>query len=183
MRRLGWALGSLPVRERDDILRETRSHIDDRVAEGVALETVLQGFGPAERYARQFIDEIEAYEALGSQRAADLALFVANRAHRSGVAAFTLLLLLLLGVLAAITVLMVGLKIYDPVHTGLWVGQGGGFVGIIDDAAAGRELMGPWLFPISALLLTLVAVCGRLLLSFVVPLLKPRPDRPVKEPT
>ena len=175
--RLGWALGNLPPGERDDIVREARSHMEDRIASGGSLDAVLAEFGPAERHAQRFVDEIEAYEALGSQRTGVQARFVFNRAHRSFGAACALLLLLLLGIVGVVTVLIVGLKIFDPVHTGLWVGQGAAFVGVADDPAAGRELLGPWLIPAAALVLTLSAIAGRLLLAGAVALLTPRSDR------
>lgn len=176
--RLGWALGHLPVRERDDIVRETRSHIEDRMASGGSVQQVLSEFGPAERHARRFVDEIEAYEALGSQRAGDLARFVANRAHRSVGAAIALLALILLAILAGVIVLVVALKIFDPVHAGLWVGPGTAFIGVIDDPASARELLGLWLFPSAAVVLTLIFIAGRLLLSSVVPWMAPRRGRP-----
>ena len=177
--RLGWALNHLPPHERDDIVRETRSHIEDRVASGASLQQVLSGFGPAERHARRFVDEIQACEALGSQRVGDLARFVANRAHRSVGAAIALLALILLTILAGITVVVVGLKIVDPVHAGLWTGPGQTFIGIIDDPQAGREILGLWLFPAAAVVLTLIFIAGRLLLSLVVPRLAPqRPGSP-----
>lgn len=171
LRRLGWALGSLPAGERDDIVRETRSHIEDRIAAGAPVDRVLSDFGPAERHARQFVDEMQAYEALGSQGGVKLAWFVANRAHRSLAAAATLLLLLLLIVAAIITLGLVGLEVYDPARTGVWVGPGTGFVGLIADPSLGREVLGPWLFPAAALVLTVIFVTGRLLLSLIVPLL------------
>ena len=176
--RLGWALGHLPVHERDDIVRETRSHIEDRVASGGSVQQVLSDFGPAERHARRFVDEIEAYGALGSQRVGDLARFVANRAHRSVGAAIALLALILLAILAGVTVLVVAMKIFDPVHAGLWTGPGTAFIGVIDDPAAARERVGPWLFPAAGVVLALIFIAGRLVLSSVVPWLVPRRDRP-----
>lgn len=180
--RLGWALGHLPARERDDIVRETRSHIEDRQAAGGSIQKVLSDFGPAEHHARRFVDEIEAYEALGSQRAGELARFVVNRAHRSVGAAVALLALVLLAILAGVTILVVGLKIFDPVHVGVWTGPGTAFVGVIDDPASGRERLGLWLFPVAALVLTLAVITGRLLLAWIVPWLKPRGDRYVSPP-
>jgi len=172
--RLGWALSHLSEPERADIVKEARSHVEDRVAAGASVREVLLDFGPAERHARRFVDEIEAYEALGSQKAGALARFVVNRAHRSVVAALALLALVLLAVLASVAVLTVALKIFDPVHAGLWVGPGVAFVGVIDDPTTARELLGAWLFPAAAVFLTVVVIAARLLLSVVVPRLTPR---------
>lgn len=175
--RLGWALGNLTPVERDEIVRETRSHIEERLALGGSLQQVLRDFGPAERHARQFVDEVEAYEALGSQRAGLMARFIFNRAHRNFAAAGALLLLLLLGTLGGIALMMVGLEILDPAHTGLWVGGGAVFLGILDEPVGARELLGLWLFPVAALVLTLAAIGGRFVLSWIVELLAPRSDR------
>ncbi|HEV7227198.1 hypothetical protein [Brevundimonas sp.] len=173
--RLGWALSHLSESERADIVKEA---VEDRVAAGASVRDVLLDFGPAERHARCFVDEIEAYEALGSQKAGALARFVVNRAHRSVVAASALLALVLLAVLASVAVLTVALKIFDPVHAGLWLGPGVAFVGVIDDPSTARELLGAWLFPGVAVFLTLVVIAARLLLSLVVPRLTTRSHLP-----
>lgn len=179
LRQLGWTLASLPHAEREEILRETRSHIEDRMAAGAPVDRILEDFGPADRHARRFIDEIQVYEVIGSQRARDLAGFIANRAHRNLAAAATLLALLLLGIAAIVTLGLAGLELYDPVRNGVWIGDGGGvFIGLTDMSASGREILGAWLYPVAALVLTAICVSGRLLLSLVVPLLARTSDLP-----
>src|SRR3569833_1391232 len=69
LRRLGWALSSLPERDRDDIVEETRTHVLARVEQGQDLSEALAAFGPAETYAARFVDEMEVTRALGSGRA------------------------------------------------------------------------------------------------------------------
>lgn len=171
MRRFGWALGRLQPAEREDILRETRSHIDERVAAGSSVETVLAEFGPAERYARQFIDEMEAAEALGSRRTSDLARVVSLKAHQNLFAVASLLLLSMLALTGAVTLFLVLLKILDPVHTGVWIGEGVVLIGVIDDPQTARDILGLWLFPLAAICLCSVWLLGRLLLSFTVSVL------------
>jgi uncharacterized membrane protein len=174
LRRLRWSLSRLAAHDREEIVREARSHIEERVAAGHALDTVLADFGPAERYAHQFVDEIEAYAALGSQRTGDLARFITSRSHRNVIAAATLLALLVFAVIAASVIFMLVLKILDPVHTGVWVGANFTLIGVIDDPSTGRDLLGLWMFPLAALLSLLVWVVGRRLLFIAVPLLMPR---------
>lgn len=169
LRRLGWALGRLSAHERDDIVAETRGHLEERIAAGAPLATVLAEFGPADRYARQFIEEMEAYGALGSQQAGALARIVIGRAHRSLAAAITFLAMLVLGVVAAIDVFLIALKLFDPVHTGVWVGPDFTLIGVIGDPREGQELLGLWLFPAAALVLLVAWILGRLLLSLTVP--------------
>ena len=46
------ALRPLPQAERDDIIREARAHLEDRIAAGLSPENALHGFGDARAYAR-----------------------------------------------------------------------------------------------------------------------------------
>lgn len=168
LRQLGWALARLPTAERDEIIRETRSHIEERLAEGHPVESVLAGFGDADRYARQFMEEMEAYEALGSQRSGDLALFVLGQAHRNAFAAGALLLVTALGGVGLVALVIAILKIADPAHTGLWQGPDFTFLGVINQPVEAQEVLGFWLLPLAALLLVLALMAGRLLLAFTV---------------
>jgi hypothetical protein len=84
--------------------------------------------------------------------------------------------LLILGAAALIVVLLTLLKIYDPVHTGAWVGPHLTLIGVIDDPQTGHDLLGLWLFPCAAVVLMLVWIVGRLLLSIAVPLLAAAPS-------
>jgi uncharacterized membrane protein len=163
---LGCALARLPEADRDEIVRETRSHIEERLAGGRSVEEVLSSFGEADRYARQFTEESEAHAALDCSRTTDLALFVLGRAHRHAFAAGAVLLVAALSSFALLAFITIVLKIADPRHTGLWQGSDFTFLGVIDQPEAADELLGLWLFPVSAAVVLFVLVICRFVLSF-----------------
>lgn len=164
LRRLRWALGALPERDRDDIVAETRAHLEERVAGGESPERALAAFGAPEVYARQFVDEMELAGALGSQHSGAALSAVARRVHRSLVAASALVLVTILSMLALLLTSTAVLKVSNPTHVGLWRHSRGMFLGIIDDPANGQELLGAWLFPLAGLGLALAWWIGRVVL-------------------
>ena len=165
LRGLRWSLDSLPVRDRDDIVEETRCHITERLAAGDDLGAVLDGFGPADRYARNFVDEMEVSRALGAQKAGSLLGVILRRLHRSAVAVAALALLLFLGVAAFTAGSILWFEITDPVHTGLWINdRGSQFIGIIDDPATATDRLGAAITPVAVILLALSLVLARLVL-------------------
>ena len=93
LRRFRWALASMPLSDRDDIVEETRAHVRERLHEGARLSDVLDALGPPDAYARGFIDEMDLSGALASQRPKAMFGAVLRRAHRSAVAAFAFLVL------------------------------------------------------------------------------------------
>jgi hypothetical protein len=169
LRQLGWALDSLPERDRDDIVEETRLHMLARLEAGRSLESLIAELGPADRYARSFIDQMEASSALASQQPFKSWAVVARRAHRSIVAATVLAAtagLLVLGLIGAVPLV---LKPFDPTHVGLWVMDSGGFV--IGKARGGpgdHELLGAWIYPLAVLDLLAVWLIGRRLVLWAV---------------
>jgi hypothetical protein len=174
LRRLKWALAEIPSPEREDILAEARSHIEDRVAAGRPPAEVVAEFGPADAYARDFIDEMETTGALGAQRSGDLLGVVVRRVHRSLAAALALFAVLLLGLVAFSMMIMVWLKVTDPAHAGLWIGPHEQFIGVIDDPSKARDVLGLWLYPLAALVLLLGWTIGRAILIWAVRTLRPR---------
>lgn len=174
LRRLNWALAKVPAADREDIVAEARAHIEDRIAAGRPAGEVLADFGPAETYARDFIDEMETVGALGAQRSGDLLGVVLRRVHRSAVAALALFVILVLALLSLSALGMVVMKITDPVHAGLWMGPHEQFIGVIDDPTQARELLGFWLYPLAALVMLIAWTLGRLTLIGTVRILRPR---------
>lgn len=168
LRRLTWALGRMPAPQRDDIVAEVRAHIEEATASGRSPHDVLAGFGDPAVYARPFLDEMELASALGSGRPGDLFAAVLARAHRSLLAVLALAAVTALGVAAFTAVSLVIMKLQDPAHVGLWIGPRQQFIGVIDDPSQAREYLGGWLYPLAALVLTLAAVLGRLLLLWSV---------------
>ena len=123
LRRLGWALASLPKGDRDDIVEETQTHVLDRIEQGQSLSQALAALGSAESYARRFIDEMEISDALASQRQLRMLSVVFTRMHRNMTVAFSFLALMLLALLAIGCAGAAVMKPFDPQHLGLWVGE------------------------------------------------------------
>ncbi len=144
LRRLRAGLGSLPADERDEIVAELRSHIEERVAQG--QRSVLDDLGSPEDYATSFVAEHALSGALarGTSFALGRALLTGLRESFFGMLVVPLLALQL----AAATLVVVGalkpilpsrigvfLDALDHVHAiGLLVGDLGGL----------HEVLGGW---------------------------------------
>lgn len=182
LRRLRAGLAPLPETEREEIVRETASHLLDRVGGGPesagetvgpALAAALAELGEPEAYAARFVANYRISAALAS--GSPLApVGEALRLIGSGFRAFAVgFVLLLLGSLAAGFALVAVLKPILPEQTGLFVKEGGPYaLGIFDagSRAGARELLGWWVVPIclaAAPLLALAAgwVARRFLLA------------------
>jgi uncharacterized membrane protein len=164
LNRLNWALASIPAAERDDIVVETRGHLAESIADGHSPRDALAHFGAAETYARTFLDDIELSGALGSQRAGAMLSVLARRVHKSLVAAFGFLLVVVLGGVAFGAMLTALVKIVSPAYAGFWVGPRDFGLGVIDDPSHAHELLGKWIFPVLALILALCWILGRMVL-------------------
>ena len=162
--RLNRALAGIPAAERDDIVAETRAHLAESVASGLPPRDALAHFGPAESYARKFLDDIELSGALGSQRSGAMLSVLARRVHKSLVAAIGFFLVMVLGGVAFGAVLTAVVKIFDPAIAGLWVGPRIFALGITNDPSHARELLGNWVFPVLALIVALCWILGRMVL-------------------
>jgi hypothetical protein len=168
LRRLGWSLASMPSTERDDIVEEARSHLREVLAAGRTPAEALAGFGRPEDYARRFIEERDIAGALASQGTGALLHVLARQVNRSVVAAIAAIGLIALSVIGLVAVVMLIVKLTDPVHAGLWRGSHQFFIGKIDDPANARELLGAWLFPLCACVLMLAWLIGRWILLWAV---------------
>ncbi|MBP6011082.1 MAG: hypothetical protein KBA31_02540 [Alphaproteobacteria bacterium] len=162
LRRLGWGLQGLP--DRMDIVAETRAHVLDCLARGERIEAVLAGFGTPEEYARSFVDGMELSRALSSEKSGDLAGAVLRRAHRSVVAGVAVIALMVLGACAFAAAYLALLKVIDPSHAGLWWSESEQFIGVIDDPSEARELLGLWVFPVTAAVCAAAWITGRFVL-------------------
>jgi uncharacterized membrane protein len=164
LRRLKWALAAMPEADREDIVAEARSHIEEAVSSGRISAEVLAGFGPADAYARRFLDEMELAGALGAQRSGDLLRAVSRRVHRSLVAASAGLVLLVLFAVSSMALVLVIMKIGDPEHAGLWIGPNVQFLGTIDEGTQATEVLGLWAFPLAAAIWALSWLIARITL-------------------
>jgi len=167
LRRLRAGLAPLPESEREEIVRETASHLLDRLeaapveSAGRALSEAFAALGEPEEYASRFVTNYRISAALASgSPVAPVAqvLRMLGTGLRAFAVGFVLLVLwsVSLGFLATAV-----LKPILPRQTGLFVdAQGRPFaLGILDPESLGgtRELLGWWLVPIA---LALAALCG-----------------------
>jgi hypothetical protein len=164
LRRFRWSLAGIGSPEREDIVAEVRAHLAERMAAGAGVTDALNAFGTPEAYARSFVEEMELARALTGERFPSLLAAVVQRAHRSVVAGAAFLAVLLLGATALGVVVTAVLRLSDPTHAGLWLGQGSFFFGKVDDPAAYRELLGGWIYPLAPLSVAFAWVLGRLAL-------------------
>src|SRR3569833_1336914 len=166
LRRLGWALSSLPERDRDDIVEETRTHVLARVEQGQDLSEALAAFGPAETYAARFVDEMEVTRALGSGRAMQGFGVVLRRAHKSLTAAAAFFAVLVVGGWGAGGLVAAAMKPGDPDRVGLWASPHNFFLGSVGQPPPPgmHELLGNWRYPAAAI----NAVIGWFLCRFIV---------------
>lgn len=178
LRRLGWALGSLPAVERADIVREAQSHLEERSASGMDDRAILDAIGTPEDYARGFLDEYELARALGNGTVSGLMAAAGRRMHRSAIAFGAFICVLLLGLLGASALLTAVMHFLDPAHWGLWISSRMLLLGQIDNPAEARELLGAGIYPFSAVIVAICWAAGRLTLIGALKALASRPSSP-----
>lgn len=161
LRRLDWALHALPTKDRDDIVRETRSHIEERINQNMAESRILASLGDADDYAQSFLDEFELSQALGSRKLPAMIGAAARWLHRSVAAAAAFTSVLLLGLFAAGVILTAVMHFLDPVHWGLWVSKRMLLIGHVDDPSVARELLGAGIYPFAVGSLIVCWIAGR----------------------
>lgn len=170
LRRLRAGLAPLPESEREEIVRETASHLLDRLeaappaAAGMALAEALARLGEPEGYARCFVTNyrISAALASGSPLAPVVqVLRMIGDGLRGFAVAFLLLVLWCFAFGFLATAVM---KPILPGQTGLFVGgaAGGMSLGILgpESRAGARELLGWWVIPIGLALASLFALAA-----------------------
>ncbi len=159
--RLDLALQPLPEGEREDIVGETRGHLEERLDAGLTSASALAGFGRAEAYARAFLDDYALTQALDSRRSLAMARVLFDFAGRSlvatlGLVGFVVFSATMLGALVCILI-----KLIRPDLIGLWSGPSGMVLGIADHAGM-RDTLGNWVYLVLAGLVLVDAVLARL---------------------
>lgn len=181
LHRLGWALAPLPEADRESILAETAAHLEDRRTEGeAALDAALQGFGPAEDYARAFVEEYRLVGAVSAPGPLPLLREALAVAGRSVLGFLGALVFGSLYLLALALVLVALVKPVLPQQTGLFVDGDGIALGIVtaESAAGAEERLGYWVVPLALLgALLLYVVATRLLRRFLRIFLRDHPER------
>lgn len=160
-RRLRWALSVLPEADRDDIVEEMRSHVLDRVDAGMSVDAALTALGNPEDYARTFCDAYAVAAALSSRHTSHMVSALIQGAARNLAVAGIGIFILLTWALTALVVFVAILKIDNPTHVGLWLGDRFFFLGIIDDPSTGRELLGSWIAPLALVCVVLTWIATR----------------------
>jgi hypothetical protein len=149
--RLDSALTGVPPHERNDILREMRSHVIERTrrAPFPDVEQVLSELGPPAAYARQFLPETELVPTTSRAVLPQVAQLVGG-----GWRTLPLLLVVLTSYAVGIVAFAIALwKLIEPDGTGLWINELGSgrrsiSLMISDPRQEGREVLGYWLVPI-----------------------------------
>lgn len=149
LRRFKWALKRMPSPEREDIVEEARTHLNDRMAGGLTAAQALANFGPPEVYAGKFLDEMYLSAAAGSGAWADNLRAVVRFATRSGVAFVAIFVVLMVGSLGLGALIAGVWKIFDPSHVGLWISDHTFALGVVDDAEGARDHLGNWVYPLA----------------------------------
>lgn len=161
--RLDRALAGIDPRQREDIVREIRCHIAERVegagqAEGQALDDTLWGLGSPEVLATTYRKEAMLEQASRSQSPWLLAR-TALRWMRTGAAGFGIFMTALIGYSLSATLFVTGaIKPLFPENIGLWLDPPNLDLGWRSlDLPPARELLGPWL-PLVTFVLGLLAL-------------------------
>jgi hypothetical protein len=149
LHRLERALEPLSATERQEIVRETRSHVLDRLSAQPSprVETVLRHLGPADEYAEQFLAADPRVRS-ATRPAESLARIVTG--SLKGFLVFNVVV-----VLYGLGLLVLGvavLKAFRPDHVGLWSDPETGMWTLAlagSDRPSGVEVLGWWLFPIA----------------------------------
>jgi hypothetical protein len=158
---LNRALAGLPPDEREDIVREARSHILERAGRHEGdLDIILQDMGPPELYANSFLDGRLPPIPVGSAGRWTPRAFL--RMGARVVAAF-------LSAVGGLLAVIATYKLFWPSSVGVWqepplnpkanvrlVFRAG-----IDGVPPGDEVLGYWLIPIAGLLASLFFVIAR----------------------
>jgi uncharacterized membrane protein len=167
LRRFRWALGTLPERDIEEIVAETRSHILDRIDGGASIGAVFEGIGTADEYARRFVREHSTVSAISTRRTDALLSALIVNSHGNPMAIFSV------GFIFALWAIVIGfaavtiMKIFNPATIGLWRGEKMFFLGIIDDPATADELLGIWIFPIAFALVAVAWLVTRRIALYV----------------
>jgi len=159
--RLDLALQPLPEGEREDIVGETRGHLEERLDAGLTSASALTGFGRAEAYARSFLDDYALTQALDSRRSLAMARVLFDFAGRSlvatlGLVGFVVFSATMLGALVCILV-----KLIKPDLVGLWSGPNGMTLGMTGHAGL-HDMLGNGVYLVLILLVLVDAVLARL---------------------
>lgn len=150
--RLGKALQGADPAERDEILSDIRSliqeHLETAERSQDTLEAVLARLGPPEALAEAY--RMEGMLARAAHSTAPLQLLKAAFAGAlAGIRGFFVAIGLFIGYLLSIGCFAVGiLKPFLPAQTGLWLGPDQFFFGVSNPHSGVHDVLGWWAIPV-----------------------------------
>jgi hypothetical protein len=154
IRRLLWALQTLPHDDRLGIASEIHSHLSECAVRGDAeLDRALGKLGPADALARSYVEDYELAGAVNRSAPTTLLLNILNRGTRSLLAFFGGLAALSLYLIAGSLALIAVAKPIVPGQVGAWKGAHIFSMGITDAPPGDvKEVLGYWIIPIAIIL-------------------------------
>ena len=162
LKHLRWALAGLPAEDRDEIVRETRSHLFDRCAgpRPRPFAEVARELGTAEEYGRRFLANYNLSVALGSGSAPRMLRAAAMFLGRGLWATAGFFVFVVLYIVTAGFALVAGLKLVIPDQVGLWTSTARplfvlGAIATPNDPTL-REHLGGWIVPLCLAAATLL---------------------------
>ena len=161
LNQLDHALQPLPAGEREDIVGETRGHLEERLDAGLTSTSALAGFGRAEAYARAFLDDHDLTQALGSRRSLAMARVLFDFAGRSLVATLGLVGFVVFSATMLAAIACVLFKLVRPDMVGLWAGPKGLVLGITNHTGM-HDVLGNGVYVVLVLLVVVDAALARL---------------------
>lgn len=151
------ALKPLPQPEREDIIREARGHLEDRIAAGLSPANALHGFGDAQSYARGFLDDHSLTTALTSKRIVPMLKTLTAFAGRSTLAFFGLMGTLIAGSIGLSSAISLVVKLFRPELVGVWYREADHHtmlsLGTWNPPEGATDIAGAWIFPILIVLI------------------------------
>lgn len=161
LRRLRWALSALPSQDKDEIVTEIRSHLEDKLSSGREVSESLAAFGLPETLARSYILEHERSVAIATNRLTHVVPALLRRAATS-LTAFVATVSLALAWLPAILFSLVAMmKIFDPAHIGLWRSDTEFYLGFNDRPDLATDVLGLGIYPLTLLIIAIAVVVTR----------------------
>lgn len=146
-------LAGLPAEEIEEVLRELRGHIAERIAESasgsdaIPVEQILSQLGTPEQIGSHYRADALLMRARGTFSPALIIRTTAYWASRT-IVGFAAFLAGLIGyAIGASLIACAILKPFLPNHVGLWIGPHGFMLGIEVPSPHGQELLGWWVIP------------------------------------
>jgi uncharacterized membrane protein len=166
-------LADLPAADRQDVTRELRAHVLDRleqvtVATEADCRSVLKALGTPEEIARQY--RLERIMSRSAWRISPLSVLrTLLRWTLTGVQGYFVFVVALIGyVLSASFYITALLKPFFPHNVGVFVSEQGLNLARFPDAPPGTELLGAYYIPVAIVLGYLFTLVTTVLIRFIV---------------